>query len=171
MGEVGPPRPLAENDHLESFDCGREALNHWFRRHAWRNQRDGLSRTTVLVDGDNGAIAAYSALCTAEVAREFLPKAEQRNRPDPIPAMLLGQLAVDHRYQGRQYARSLIVLSFRTVVRLSMETGCYCLLTAPLDEEVRAFYRHFDFRDLPFDKGRRMFVRIAELARNGFAPN
>ncbi|MDQ2705080.1 MAG: GNAT family N-acetyltransferase, partial [Pseudomonadota bacterium] len=85
-------------------------------------------------------------------------------------AMLLGQLAVDHRYQGRQCARSLIVHSFRTVVRLSMETGCYCLLTAPLDDEVRTFYRHFDFRDLPFDKGRRMFVRIAELARNGFAP-
>lgn len=171
MGEVGPPRPLAENDDRQSFGCGRESLDYWFRRHAWRNQRDGLSRTTVLVDDENGAVAAYVSLCTAEVAREFLPKTDQRNRPDPIPAMLLGQLAVDHRYQGRQYARSLIVLSFRTVVRLSMETGCYCLLTEPLDEDVRALYRHFDFRDLPFDKGRRMFVRIADLARSGFAPN
>lgn len=170
MGEVDPPRPLAESDDRQSFDCGRESLNYWFRRHAWRNQRDGLSRTTVLVDEESGAVAAYVSLCTAEIARDFLPKAEQRNRPDPVPAMLLGQLAVDRRYQGRQYARSLIVLSFQTVLRLSMETGCYCLVTDPLDEEVRAFYRHFDFRDLPFDRNRRMFVRIAELARNGFAP-
>jgi hypothetical protein len=113
MGEVGLPRPLTDSDDRENFDCGRESLNYWFRRHAWRNQRDGLSRTTILVDEENGAVAAYVSLCTAEVAREFLPKAEQRNRPDPIPAVLLGQLAVDRRYQGRQYARSLIVLPFK----------------------------------------------------------
>jgi hypothetical protein len=32
MAEVAP-RPLAEDDGRNHFDCGRESLNAWFRRH------------------------------------------------------------------------------------------------------------------------------------------
>ena len=47
-----PPRPLAADDDTAAFDCGRDALNHWFRRHAWRNQELGVSRTTVICDAE-----------------------------------------------------------------------------------------------------------------------
>lgn len=169
MGEIAPPRPLAESDDRDGFDCGRDSLNQWFRRHAWRNQRDGLSRTSVLIDEHNEAVAAYISVCAAEIERAFLPKPEQRNRPDPIPAILLGQLAVDSRYQRRQFAKSLVTFTFRTVVRLSADLDCFCLLTDPIDDGVRQFYQRFDFRDLPFDQGRRMFVSVADLVRNGFS--
>lgn len=171
MGEIGSPRPLSDSDDRDSFDCGRESLNGWFRRYAWRNQRERVSRTTVLVDDQEGLVAAYASVCMAEIKREFLPKSDQRNRPDPMPAMLLGQLAVDRSYQGNHLAQSLILATFRTAVRLSDDVGCYFLLTDPLDEEIRAFYRHFDFRDLPYDRNRRMFVRIADLIKNGFGSN
>ena len=36
MGAFTPPRPLAADDDTAAFDCGRDALNHWFHRHAWR---------------------------------------------------------------------------------------------------------------------------------------
>jgi predicted N-acetyltransferase YhbS len=169
MAGLTAPRPLAADDDRAHFDCGRESLNQWFRRHAWRNQETGMSRTSVVCDPVNGHIVGYVSLSAAQIERAFLPKASQRNRPDPIPALLLGQLAVDRQYQGRGYARSLMLFALNTAVRLSEQIGCFCVLTHPLDDEVRAFYRGFGFEDLPFDPSRSMAVRITDLVRSGFA--
>ena len=163
-----PPRPLVADDVTAAFDCGRDALNHWFRRHAWRNQELGVSRTTVMCDLAANSLVGYVSLSAAQIERAWLPKAQQRNRPDPIPAILLGQLAVDLRWQGRGVARSLMIYALTTAVRLSTQIGCFCVLTHPLDDDVRALYAAFGFEDLPFDPARSMAIRIADLVRNGF---
>ena len=168
MAGLTPPRPLAAQDDTAAFDCGRDSLNHWFRRHAWRNQQADLSRTSVVCDSTDGRIVGYVSLSAAQIERAWLPKAQQRNRPDPVPAVLLGQLAVDVRWQGRGVARSLMIFALNTAVRLSREVGCFCVLTHPLDDSVRALYRSFGFEDLPFDPVRSMAVRIADLVHNGF---
>jgi predicted N-acetyltransferase YhbS len=168
MAGLTPPRPLSGDDDRESFDCGRESINQWFRRHAWRNQQSGASRTNIVCDTNTGAIVGCVALCAAQIERAFLPKSAQRNQPDPIPAVLLAQLAIDRRYQGRGYARSLMWFALTTSVRFSKDVGCFGVLTHPLDNELRAFYQRFGFEDLPFDPGRAMIVRIADLERNGF---
>lgn len=162
------PRPLAAEDDTAEFDCGRDALSHWFRRHAWRNHQLGGSRTTVLCDPATGGIAGYVSLSAAQIERAWLPKAQQRNRPDPMPAILLGQLAVDLKWQGRGVARSLMFYALATAVRMSKEVGCFCVLTHPLDDDVRALYGSFGFEDLPFDPARSMAVRISDLVCSGF---
>ncbi|HRD95361.1 MAG TPA: GNAT family N-acetyltransferase [Rubrivivax sp.] len=163
-----PPRPLAADDDTVAFGCGRDALNHWFRRHAWHNQELGVTRTNVICDAQAGGIVGYASLSTAQIERAWLPKSQQRNRPDPLPAILLGQLAVDLRWQGQGIARSLMFYALTTAVRLSDQVGCFCVLTHPLDEDVRALYASFGFEDLPFDPARSMAVRIADLVRSGF---
>lgn len=168
MGGLTPPRALSATDDREVFDCGRESLNGWFRRHAWRNHEAGVSRVSVVCDRSGGSIAGYVALGAAQIERDYLPKALQRNRPDAIPVILLGQLAVDRRYKGRGIARSLLVFTFRTAVKFSQDIGCFGVLTHPIDDEVRVFYRRFAFDDLPSDPKRAMIVRIAELRQNGF---
>ncbi len=168
MAGLNPPRPLAETDDRDAFDCGRESLNAWFRRHAWANQASGVTRTSVLCD-PAAAIAGYVSLSAAQIERAWLPKPAQRNRPNPIPALLLGQLAVDQRHQGRGYARSLLLFALTTAVRLSREIGCFGVLTHPIDDGVRSFYTRFGFEPLPFDPARSMIVRIKDLERNGFA--
>ena len=168
MAGLTQPRPLAADDDRDVFDCGRESLNNWFCRNAWRNQQDGVSRTSVICDSANGLIAAYVTLSAGQIERAYLPKSSQRNRPDPIPIILLGQLAVDIRFQSRGCGRSLLLFALRTAVRLSADIGCFGVVTHPLDETVRDFYRSFDFEDLPFDPKRSMIVRIADLRENGF---
>lgn len=127
-----------------------------------------MARTNVICNADTGVIAGYVSLSAAQIERAHLPKAAQRNRPDPIPALLLGQLAVDQGYQGRGCARSLMFFALKTAVRFAREIGCFCVLTHPLDDDVRKFYAQFDFETLPFDPGRAMVVRIADLERSGF---
>ena len=123
----------------------------------------------MVCDPETQVIIGFVSLSAAQVQRAFLPRPAQRNRPDPIPVILLGRLAVDLRYQGKGYSRSLMIFALTTAVRLSREIGCFGVLTHPLDEGVRAFYARFGFEALPSDPQSGMIVRIAELERAGFA--
>jgi GNAT superfamily N-acetyltransferase len=114
---VGAPRPLAQTDDRGSFDCGRESLNLWFRRHAWANHAAGLSRVNVVCGDASGRIIGYVTLSAAQIERASLPRARRRNKPDPLPATLLGQLAVDREHQGQGIARSLLQFALRTALR------------------------------------------------------
>lgn len=168
MAELSAPRPLGADDDRQSFDCGRDSLNTWFRRRAWHNQQMDVSRTSVMCDAQTGAIAGYVSLSATNIERAFLPKARQRNQPDPVPAILLGQLAVDRRYQGQGCARSLMFFALTTAVEVSKILGCFCVLTHPLDDGVRAFYERFGFETMPGDPEACMAVRLMDLVKNGF---
>ncbi len=117
----------------------------------------------MICDSATGSVAGYVALSAAQIERQYLPKSARRNRPDPVPVILLGQLAVDRRYQGRGYARGLMFFALHTAIRLSKEVVCFGVITHPLDERLRDFYRGFGFEELPFDPMRAMIARIADL--------
>jgi GNAT superfamily N-acetyltransferase len=160
-----PPRPLAQDDDRSQFDCGRDSLNAWFRRHAWDNHASGASRVNLITDFATGRIIGYVTLSAAQIERAFLPKAAQRNRPDPLPATLLGQLAVDKNYQGQRHAVPLIQFALRTALRAAEMVGSVGVITHPLDDDVRSFYAKWGFQDLPFDPRRSMMVRMMDLQR------
>ena len=169
MASVTSPRPLAETDDRSKFDCGRASLNAWFRQRAWANHSSGISRTNVICDAETNEIVVYVTLSAAQIERAFLPKSQQRNKPDPVPVTLLGQLAIHKDFQGQGHACSLLLFALRTAARASREIGSFGVITHPVDEEVRAFYRRWGFVDVPFDPRRAMIVRMADLEKNGIA--
>jgi predicted N-acetyltransferase YhbS len=168
VGAVTPPRPLKADDDRAAFDCGRPSLNIWLQRHAWHNHVSGISRTNVICGHDTGLIAGYVSLSAAQIERAFLPKAQRRNKPDPIPVTLLGQLAVAMTHQGQGHAKSLLAFALRSAVAAAEHVGSYAVITHPLDDRVRVFYARFHFESLPADPKRAMYVRIAELVATGF---
>jgi GNAT superfamily N-acetyltransferase len=109
-------------------------------------------------------------LSAAQIERAFLPKSQQRSKPDPVPVTLLGQLAIHRDYQGQGHARSLLLFALRAVLRASREIGSFGVITHPIDDQVRAFYDHWGFQDLPFDSRRAMIVRVIDLERSGVGP-
>jgi GNAT superfamily N-acetyltransferase len=141
-------------------------MNQWFRRHAWTNHAAGISRVNVVCEKTSGAIAGYVTLSAAQIERAALPKARQRNKPDPLPATLLGQLAVDKDHQGRGIARSLLLFALRTALRVSYDIGSFGVILHPLDEDLRAFYGRYGFQDLPFDQRRAMILRTIDMERS-----
>lgn len=167
MAEVAPPRSLAENDDRDHFDCGRESLNAWLRRHAWQNHASGISRTSVICETGTGPIVGYVTLSAAQIEREFLAKAQRRNKPDLVPVTLLGQLAVHKAHQGRGHARSLLLFALTAALRASREIGSFGVITHPIDDGVRQFYRRWGFEDLPFDPKHSMIVRMVDLEKSG----
>lgn len=167
MAEVTAPRPLAETDDCGRFDCGRESLNRWFQRHAWANHAASISRTNIICDAVTEEIAGYVTLSAAQIERAFLPRSLQRNKPDPVPATLLGQLAIHRDHQRKGHARSLLLFALRTALAASRQIGSFGVITHPIDDEVRAFYARWGFQDLPFDPRRAMIVRMIDLERSG----
>lgn len=167
MADVTPPRPLTETDDRARFDCGRESLNQWFRRHGWANHASGISRTNVICDAATGDIVGYVTLSAGQIERAYLPKSQQRNRPDPIPVTLLGQLAIHKDHQGQGHARSLLLFALRTALNASREVGSFGVITHLIDDGVRAFYARWGFQDLPFDPRRATIVRMVDLEGNG----
>lgn len=170
MMAVNPPRPLAESDDRDQFDCGRDSLNAWFQRHAWNNHESGVSRVSVLTDLENGRVVGYVSLSSAQIERTFLPKQHQRNRPDPVPVTLLGQLAIDTKYQGQGHATSLLTFALITALKASESVGSLGVITHPLEDDVRAFYAKWGFQDLPKDPKKSMMVRMHELRKYFGAP-
>ncbi|HEY5046750.1 MAG TPA: GNAT family N-acetyltransferase [Rhizomicrobium sp.] len=144
-------------------------MNYWFRRHGWANHAAGISRVNVICDAATKQIIGYVTLSAAQIERASLPKANQRNKPDPLPATLLGQLAVRGDYQGQGYAASLLLFALRLALRASHDVASWGVITHPLDEGVRKFYARYGFQDLPFDPRRAMVVRMADLVRSDIA--
>ena len=89
---LSAPEPLAERHQLDGFMSGGVSLDDWLKRRARANQLSDSSRTFVVADGE--AVVGYYCLAAGAIGREDAPKALRRNRPDPIPVMVLGRLAI-----------------------------------------------------------------------------
>ncbi len=142
-------------------------MNQWFGRHAWANHAAGISRANVICDAATARIIGYVTLSAGQIERAALPKPQQRNKPDPVPVTLLGQLAIHKDCRGRGYARSLLLFALRTALRVSRDVGSFGVITHPLDDRARGFYARWGFQDLPFDPRRAMIVRMVDLERSG----
>ena len=142
------------------------SLNLWFRRHAWVNQISGASRVSVISDEASARIVGYVTLSSAQIERAYLPKPRQRNRPDPVPVTLLGQLAVDRDYQGQGHAASLLLYALTTALIASESVGSIGVATHPLDDAMRGFYARWGFQNLPGDPRQAMMVRMEDLRQS-----
>jgi predicted N-acetyltransferase YhbS len=139
--------PLQARHNVLTFSCGQQALDTWLRTRALRNQDSGDSRTFVLTEADR--VIGFYALTTASVARVSLPGSLRRNAPDPVPLMLLGQLAVDASHTGRGLGRLLLRDAMLRVANLAQHVGFRGLATHPLDSDAERFYRPFGFTSVP----------------------
>lgn len=166
MGGLKRPRPLTKEDDRTVFDCGQGALNGWFQRHAWRNHHSDASRVSVVEDPKTGSVVGYVALSAGQIERGWLPKARQRNMPDPVPMILLGQLAVDLNWQGRGVSRLLMAHAFASALHVSKTVGSYALVTHPLNDDARRFYVRWGLSDLAGDPKGAMFIRIVDLEKS-----
>jgi GNAT superfamily N-acetyltransferase len=144
------PELLTTSHDVANFDCGDQALNDWLQQRATRNQREGSSRTWVVTD-PTGRVVAYYASSTAALTRTEATKRAARNQPDPLPAMLLGRLAVDQQHQGRGLAAALLKHFLLKALEVAAITGLRIVLVHAKDPQAASFYHHYGFEPSPID--------------------
>ena len=149
-------------DHdVSAFSCGKATLDNWLRTRALRNQDTGDSRTFVVAEGSQ--VIGFYALTTASAARVNLPGHLRRNAPDPVPLMLLGQLAVATSHIGRGLGRRLLRDALLRAANASQHVGFRALATHPLDDGAETFYRKFGFTSAPDTQPRLMVLSLQRL--------
>jgi GNAT superfamily N-acetyltransferase len=153
-----PPVALTSTHLVTDFDCGVDSLNEWLGKRAWKNQVLGASRTFIVCDGE--VVIGYYCLSSAAIDRIELPKAKQRNMPNPIPAVLIGRLAVDLRYQGRKIGVSLLQDALCRIITASQSIGVAYILVHALDDVAKQFYETKGFVAIP-ERPLTLFLSVA----------
>ena len=145
---LAAPAPLQAGSGLDDFDCGEAELDDWLRRRAWVNQLGGASRTFVVVDADN-RVCGYYALAAGAISHELALGRIKRNMPDPVPAIVLGRLAVDKPAQGLGLGADLLMDAVRRVQGIAEHAGVRAMLVHALHERAQRFYEHYGFESSP----------------------
>ena len=121
------------------------------QQRALANERHGVSRT-IVVCGDEGiGVIAYACLSAGAIVLAEVPGALRRNRPDPLPVVMLGRLAVDRRHQGQGLGRALVADALRGSLAARRLNGARALLVQAIDGQDAAFYRSLGFRPSPLN--------------------
>lgn len=142
------PRKITEKDSIENFSCGVALIDNWAHERAAKAEQRGTA--VVYVSCCNGEVAGLYSLCTHSLVRDSITGGWlKRNSPESIPAILLGMLAVDKRYQGVGLGVSLLQDAIVRSLLVSEQVGAKALLVDPLDRNAEAFYRHFGFKPIP----------------------
>ena len=122
------------------------SLNTWLQRKARLNEAKGGARTYVACDG--ARVIAFYSLAASSVERRRVSSRVGRNMPEPIPVILLGQLAVDTDYQGRGLGSDLLIDAGKRALTAADAPSLKAVRSA-LDEALGV---HFDG-----EKGARFF--------------
>ena len=138
------PEPLAAGHQLESFDCGKPALNEWLLRHARQAQGSGSAKTFVVAD--EGRVAGYFSLTVGQVDTLDAPERIRKGMGQyPLPVVILARLAVATQDQGRGIGFGMLQDAIKRTFLIAEQAGIRAMLTHPLDEEAAKFYSRFGF--------------------------
>ena len=163
MGEIAflPPRQLAEEDDLTAFSSGAAANDGWLRVRAKRAVREGTATVYVMETTDRELVGFYSLSAHSVARTSELPGTLRRNTPDPIPCTLLGQLAVDDRFQGMSAGARLLQDAIKRSTDAAQVVASRALVVDAADENAAGFYRHFGFKE--YQGPLKLFLRLPKI--------
>ena len=135
---------LSDAHRLDGFECGKPALDHWLSNFARSNQSRGFTR--VLVVHEDNQVVGYYGLAPTAVEPNAAPRAIRTGRPpDPMPCLLIGQLAVDRRYAGRGIGSALVRDALRRCIAGADNIGGRAIIVRAIDQEAEAFWQSWGF--------------------------
>ena len=141
--------PLGPHHDRASFSCGEPSLDRYIRRQASQDARRRVARVFVAPGEPPERIAGYYTLTAASFEKDDLPAEVARRLPHyPVPAAVIGRLAVDLRSQGSGLGEVLLLDAIHRIVRVGDTIGVYAVVVDVLHERAGAFYERYGF--LPF---------------------
>ena len=163
---IGPVLLTREHD-VSLFDCGKEALDTFLKRHASINAANDSARTFVaLDDGNEGRVVGYYSLAASSA---FYDEAPERVRKGlarhAVPAILMARFAVDRECQGRGIGGGLLKDAFERVHYVSRENvAARMFVVDAKDEEAARFYLRFGMTRFSPDSPR-LYMLMKDIER------
>lgn len=159
---ISAPELLTAAHDVSEFTCGKPVLDNWLKTRALSNQEKGF--TAVLVVQEAGRVVGYYGLAPTGVVPNVLPLSIRTGQPpDPVPCLLLGQLATDLGWVGRGIGTGLVKHALERSVQAASLVGGRALMVNAVDSDAAAFWQRRGF--VPSrDNALVLFRSIAEIA-------
>lgn len=154
---------LADHDRA-GFGCGDDALDHYFKALVTQDVRRHVANCFVAVEAATGALAAFYTIAAAGIPTPDLPADITKRLPryPTLPAVRVGRLAVDQRFQGRGLGGAL--LADAAAKALSEPAAAFALLVDAKNDDAVAFYEHHGFQRFASQR-RMLFLPLATAAK------
>lgn len=141
---LSAPEPLNAAHVLTDFSCGKPALDHWLKTRALSNQQKGF--TAVMVVHDEGRVVGYYGLAPTSIVPTVMPRSIRTGQPpDPVPCLLLGQLAIDLAWAGHGIGTGLVKHALERSVQAAALIGGRALVVNAVDNEAAQFWQRRGF--------------------------
>lgn len=148
---ISAPELLTAAHDVSEFTCGKPVLDNWLKTRALSNQEKGF--TAVLVVHEAGRVIGYYGLAPTGVVPNVLPRSIRTGQPpDPVPCLLLGQLATDLGWVGRGIGTGLVKHALERSVQAANLVGGRALMVNAVDSDAATFWQRRGFvpsRDNP----------------------
>jgi GNAT superfamily N-acetyltransferase len=145
LTELRRPALLDARRHdREQFNSGEPVLDEWLRRYAGQNRRRDTAATWVIADA-NDVVIAYASIAMTGIDRSAAPETLAKGAPDPVPALLLGRLAVDRRHVGLGIGTALAGHVLVTAAELNETAACRAVVVTALNSRARGWWERLGF--------------------------
>ncbi len=166
---ISKPEPLTATHDVLAFSCGKPSLDRWLKTRALSNQEKGF--TAVMVVHEANRVIGYYGLAPTAVLPATLPRSIRTGQPpDPVPCLLLGQLAADQNYAGKGIGTGLLKHALQRCVVAASLIGGRALIVNAVDIEAAHFWRRRGFipsKDDPLT----LLKSLADIAASIAAPS
>lgn len=157
--------PLSGNHNRRQFRCGVDVLDEYIQRYANQDSKRRISRTFVAIIPGSSDIIGYYTLSAASFSATELPQGHAKKLPHyPVPAALIGRLAVDQSWHGKKVGRLLLIDAMDRVLKASMAMGIYAIIVEAKDKSAVSFYEQYGFVDFTGDQ-LRLFLTIQTIQK------
>jgi len=153
--------PLNAAHDRAGFHCNIEALDKYIHKQAGQDIKRRISRVFVAsVQDSPEAIAGYYSLSTLSLKLSQLPEKLARKLPKhPVPAALIGRLAVSKNAQGYGIGKMLLIDAIKRTLSISDQIAIYAMVVDSIDNNTKGFYERFGFARLS-DNSPRLFLPL-----------
>jgi GNAT superfamily N-acetyltransferase len=157
--------PLSGDHDGSKFLSGSDALDRYFREQASQDIKRRIATCFVAVSVAAKEVAGYYTLTATGMALTALAPEMVKKLPrcPVVPAVLMGRLAVDRRYQGCGLGSVLLVDALTRTARA--ELGVFAMVVDAKEAAAQRFYEHFGFTRLPGEVRRLCLPITAALQR------
>ena len=151
---------LAANHDRAAFCSGDDALDRYFQAQVTQDIRRRITNCFVVVETATGQVAAYYTLSAASIPLVDLPPDETRRLPryPTLPAVRIGRLAVDRRFQRRGLGELMLMNAVHRTMQDA--AAAFALLVDAKNDLAVGFYRRYGFRPVA-GKPRTLFLPLA----------
>lgn len=153
---------LSAHHDKASFDCGNDQLNRYLAKQAKQDVKRKISRVFVMIDDATSTqILGFYTLSSLAIELVDLPQSLATKLPKhPVPAALIGRLAVAKQTQGQKLGQRLLVDAIKRTLRISQELAIYAIVVDAIDAHSAGFYQKFGFSPL---KEQRYFLPLKSI--------